>query len=112
MVIGFVGGRSAGAVYKAALEVEPEPVGTMVPRLELPPVIPFTSHVMPALVGTPKDAVKICASPRETLAAEGRREPAALQVIVMLALPELELSASLAAVTVTVAGEGGIAGAV
>jgi hypothetical protein len=111
-VIGFVRGKSAGAVYKAVLEVEPEPVGTIVPRLELPPEIPFTSHVMPAFVATQKDAVKIRGCPRETLATEGRREPAALQVMVMLALPELELSASLVAVTVTVAGEGGIAGAV
>jgi len=111
-VIGFARGKSAGAVYKAVLETDPEPVGTIVPTLELPPEIPFTSHVMPAPPATQKDTVKIRDCPRETLAADGRKEPPPLHVIAMLALPDLELSAVLVAVKVTVAGEGGIAGAV
>jgi hypothetical protein len=83
----------------------------MVPRLELPPGTPFTSHVMLAPVATQKNEVKICICPRDTFAAGGKREPVALQVIVTLALPDFELSAALVAVTATMEGEGGVAGA-
>jgi hypothetical protein len=86
-------------------------VGAIVPNLELPPETPFTSHVMFAPLATQKDAVKICVCPRETFAVGGKREPAALHVIVTLALPDFELSATLVAVTATIGGEGGIAGA-
>jgi hypothetical protein len=58
------------------------------------------------------DAVNDCVCPSATLAAEGEIEFVAAQVIVALALPDFELSAALAAVTVTVAGDGGTAGAV
>jgi hypothetical protein len=58
------------------------------------------------------DAVNDCVWPSATLAEEGEMEFVDAQVIVALALADFELSAALAAVTVTVAGDGGVAGAV
>jgi hypothetical protein len=58
------------------------------------------------------DAVNVCVWPRLTLAKSGEIEFVAAQVMVTLALPNFEPSAALVAVTVTVAGDGGAAGAV
>ncbi|MGH9690878.1 MAG: hypothetical protein ACRD4C_07345 [Candidatus Acidiferrales bacterium] len=58
------------------------------------------------------DAVKLAVWPSATLAVEGKIEFVAAHVIVTVALADSELSATLVAVTVTVAGEGGTAGAV
>jgi hypothetical protein len=57
-------------------------------------------------------AVKFCVCPSATLAAAGAIVFALAQVIVTLALPNFAASATLVAVTLTVAGDGGVAGAV
>jgi hypothetical protein len=57
-------------------------------------------------------AVKLCVWPRAILAALGAIEFALAQVMVALAFPNLAASATLVALTVTVAGDGGVAGAV
>ncbi|HVB57207.1 MAG TPA: hypothetical protein VNE63_12360 [Candidatus Acidoferrales bacterium] len=58
------------------------------------------------------DAVKLAVWPSATLAVEGEIEFVAAHVMVTVALADSELSVTLMAVTVTVAGEGGTAGAV
>jgi hypothetical protein len=78
----------------------------------VPPVIPLTSHAIVVPLGRQKEAVKVCVSPNPMLAAEGETEPDAEHVIVILALPDFELSAMLVAATLTVAGDGGTVGAV
>ena len=57
------------------------------------------------------DAVKGCVWPSPTLAEEGEIKFDAAHVIVTLAAPVFEASATLVAITFTVAGEGGAAGA-
>jgi hypothetical protein len=89
-----------------------EPLATIVPRVEFPPAIPFTSHTLLAPAGRQKDAVKVCCWPRPTFVESGEIEFVAAQVIVAVALPNFELSAALVAVTVTAGGEGGADGAV
>jgi hypothetical protein len=59
-----------------------------------------------------KDAVNVCVWPSPTLAARGEIEFVAAHVMVTLALPDFVLSAALAAVTVTVGGDGSASGAV
>jgi hypothetical protein len=97
-----------GAAYSAVLE----PFGAIVPSAEFPPAIPLTSHSMVAPAARQNDAVNDCVCPMPTLVAGGEIEFVAAHVIVALAFPNLELSAALVAVTVTVAGEGGADGAV
>jgi hypothetical protein len=57
-------------------------------------------------------AVKLCVWPSATLAALGAIVFALEQVIVTLALPNFAASATLVALTLTVAGDGVVAGAV
>jgi hypothetical protein len=84
----------------------------MIPRLELPFAIPFTSQVTVAPAARQNDAANDCGWPRAMLADAGEIEFVAVQSIVTLALPEPEVSATLVAVTVTTAGDGTAAGAV
>ena len=84
----------------------------MVPRLALPPAIPLTSHTIVVPLGRQKEAVNLCVCPSETFAVEGEIESDAEHVIVTVALPDLDESAALVAVTVTVAGDGRAIGAV
>jgi hypothetical protein len=107
-VIGFVEGTAAGAVYKAVFAV----ALTIVPTVAFPPVTPLASQVTAAPETRQNDAVNTCVWPSATFAAEGVIEFVAAQVMVTLALPDFELSATLVAVTVTVSGDGGVAGAV
>lgn len=108
MVIGFCDGRPAGAVYSA----EAGPLVVIVPSVELPPAIPFTSHIMLWPTARQNAAEKLCVPPKPTLADEGEIVPDAPQVIVTLAVPDLEVSSVLVAATVTVAREGSADGAV
>lgn len=84
----------------------------IVPTSELPPAMPFTSHATLAPAARQKEAENACVWPSPTFADGGEIEFVALHVTVALALPVFELSAALAAVIVTVAGDGGIGGAV
>jgi hypothetical protein len=95
----------------AALEGDPLPAGTIVPTLELPPAIPFTSQAIAELPATQKEAAKVFVCASVIAAEEGTRELPELQVMVTTELPDMEGSATLAAVTVTLAGEGTTAGA-
>ena len=108
MVTGWVEGRPAGAVYSAVLV----PEEAMVPSAALPPASPLTSQAMLEPEGRQKEAVKVCVWPSVTLAAAGAIELVAEQVMVVVALADFELSAVLVAVTVTLGGDGGTAGAV
>jgi hypothetical protein len=83
----------------------------MVPTVALPPAIPLTSHAVAVPPVAQKEAVNVCVCPSETFALVGEIE-SVVQVIVTVALPLFVLSATLVAVTVTVGGEGGSAGAV
>jgi hypothetical protein len=115
-VTGFVEGKSTGEVYAAVFMPDPDPdsdpPGAIVPRAELPPTAPFTSHVMRVPSGTQKDAVKICVCPRGTVVTGGEMTPMAAHLIVTLALADLELSAELVALIVSVEGDGATDGAV
>jgi len=104
----FGTGRSAGAVYTAVLA----PDGEIVPRVAVPPTIPFTSQVIVAAAARQNVATKFCVVPRPTLAEEGASELVAAQVIVAVALPAFVPSATLVAVTVTVGADGTTGGAV
>jgi hypothetical protein len=86
--------------------------GTIVPMAEFPPAMPFTSQVIEAPLARQKDAVKFCVPPRPSVAALGAIELLGAQTIVTLALADFDAFATLAAVIVTLAGEGGVAGAV
>jgi hypothetical protein len=83
-----------------------------VPTAALPPEIPFTSHASADPGGTHSEAAKVCEAPNATLAGDGEIEFVAAQLIVAVALPDFVPSAALVAVTVTLAGDGGAAGAV
>jgi hypothetical protein len=108
MVTGLVEGRLAGAVYCAALAL----VLRMVPSVALPPGMPFTSQTIVVVGAGQNEAVKVCVALSATLAEEGAIESAPEQATVTLAFADFEASATLVAVTVTVAGVGGAAGAV
>jgi hypothetical protein len=84
----------------------------IVPRLAFPPAMPLTSQVIAVPGATQNDAVKFSVCPNATLAVAGEIEFVLGQMIVALALPDLVPSATLVAVTLTVAGEGGAGGAV
>jgi hypothetical protein len=87
------------------------PLGEIVPIVELPLGIPLTSHAMAAPAAEQNDTlnVRVCAS--ETVAAGGEMLFVAEQVMVTLAVADLEGSATLVTVTLTVEGEGGTSGA-
>ena len=87
-------------------------VVTIVPRVALPPAVPFTSQAITVPGARQNAAVKLCVCPNATLAAPGAIVFALEQVIVTLAFPNFAASATLVALTLTVAGEGGVAGAV
>lgn len=82
------------------------------PTVEFPLAIPLTSHAAFVPAARQNEAENACVCPRATLAEGGEIELVALHVIVAVALPVFELSAALVAVIVTVAGDGGTAGAV
>jgi len=84
----------------------------IVPTVELPFAIPFTSHVIVAPAAMQNDAVNDWVWPSATLAVDGEIEFAFAHPMITVALPNFELSAVLVAVTVTMAGDGGTTGAV
>jgi hypothetical protein len=88
------------------------PVTAIVPMVAVPPTVPFTSQTIAVPAGTQKDAVNVCELPTATVAAAGETAFAVAHVTVTLALASFELSATLVAVTLTVDGDGGVAGAV
>jgi hypothetical protein len=100
-------GKSIGAVYRAVVEL----LGAIVPIAELPPAIPFTSHVIAVPAARQNEAVNVCVCARETVAADGEMVFVAEHVMVTLAVADLAGSATLVAVTLTVGGEGGKEGA-
>jgi hypothetical protein len=100
-------GKSIGAVYRAILA----PVGAILPIVELPPAIPFTTHGMEAPAARQNEAVKACVCARETVTVDGETVFVAEHVMVTLAVADFVGSATLVAVTLTVGGEGGTAGA-
>lgn len=77
-----------------------------------PPAIPSTSHTICVPFAGQSDAANVCVNPRATLADGGESAVDAAQVIVTVALADFVVSATLVAVTVTLAGEGTLAGAV
>jgi hypothetical protein len=83
-----------------------------VPRVALPPTVPFISQTMVAAGDMQNAAVNVCESASAALADEGETEVALEQVTVTLALANLELSATLAAVMTVGVVAGGTAGAV
>ena len=106
-VTGFGAGTVSGAVYTAVVA----PFAAIVPTVVLPPAIPFTSHVIPApLAQIAAENPSIIPSP--TLAVAGDSWLVAEHVIVTVALLDFAVSATLVAVTVTLAGVGTFAGAV
>ena len=105
---GFADGKVAGAVYCAVFA----PLLMMVPTVELPPGIPFTSQTIAAVAAGQNDAVKFCVEPSATFAEVGDMEVAPEQAMVTLALADFEVSATLVTVTVTVGGVGVTEGAV
>jgi|SRR5215469_7038275 len=82
------------------------------PVVELPPAIPFTSQVIVVPSATQSDVVKLSVAPVAMLTFAGEIEFAAAHETVTLAVADFEESAMLVAVTDTIAGAGGIAGAV
>jgi hypothetical protein len=84
----------------------------IVPTVALPLITPFTSQVIVALPALQNDAESDCVLPSETFAAEGEIEFVSEHVTVTLALADFKLSATLAAVTLTIGGDGGRSGAV
>ena len=101
-------GKLVGAAYCAAFAL----VLTTVPNVALPPGTPFTSQTIAVVGAGQKEAVKVCVALSATLAEEGEMEFVPEQATVTLAFADFEVSATLVAVTVTVAGVGGATGAV
>jgi hypothetical protein len=108
MVTGLVEGKLVGAVYCAAFAL----VLTMVPSVGFPPGTPFTSQTIVVAGAGQNEAVNVCVALSATFAEAGEMEFAPEQATVTLAFADFEVSATLVAVTVTVAGVGGAAGAV
>jgi hypothetical protein len=100
-------GKSIGAAYSAVFAL----LGAMVPIVELPAAIPLTSHAMGAPVARQNEAVNACVCARETVTADGEIVFVAEHVMVTLAVADLVASATLVAVTLTIEGDGGTAGA-
>lgn len=84
---------------------------TIVPIVESPPAIPFTSHVIEMPEAPQKEAMNVCVCARFTSAEGGEMELCDEHVTVTPALADFDGSAALIAVTVTLGGEGGTAGA-
>src|ERR1700740_1341484 len=99
-------GKSIGAVYRAIFA----PVGAILPIVELPLAIPFTSHARGAPAARQNEAVKACVCARETVTADGEMVFVAEHVMVTLAVADFVGSATLVAVTPTLKGDGGTAG--
>src|SRR4029077_7989066 len=78
----------------------------------LPPAIPFTSQVIAVPGARQNVAAKLCVCPSAKLTALGAIVFALEQVIVTPAFPNFAASATLVALTITVAGDGGVAGAI
>ena len=108
IVTGFVTGSVAGAVYSALLA----PVTAIVPSAELPFAAPFTSHVIVPLPLPQNVAAKLWLCAKARVTAAGEIEFVVAQTMVTVALADFVESATLVAVTVTFAGEGGKTGAV
>jgi len=87
-------------------------VTTIIPKVALPPGIPFTSQKICAPGAAHSDAVNVWSWPRPRLAVAGAMELVAEQVMVTVAVPDFVGSAVLVAAIVTVGGEGTEAGAV
>ena len=100
-------GKEDGAVKTAEVGL----VTTIVPKTELPPAIPFTSHTNCVAAGVHRIAVKVCDFPNPRLAVVGEIE-FWLHCSVTVALAKAEGSATLRAVTVTEGTAGIVAGAV
>ena len=100
-------GKSVGAVYAAVFV----PVGAIVPIVELPSGTLLTSHAMAAPAARQNDTLNVCVCASETVAVGGEMAFVAEHVMVTLAVADLMGSATLVTVTLTVAGEGGTAGA-
>jgi hypothetical protein len=100
-------GKSVGAVYTAVFAL----LDAIVPIAELPLGIPLTSHAMVAPAAKQNDKLNVCVCASETVAAGGEIVFVAEQVMVTLAVVDLEGSATLVTMTLTVEGEGGTAGA-
>lgn len=88
------------------------PVVAIVPTVELPPAMPLTSHAIAVPAAMHNKAEKLCVAPTETFADEGEIEFPAAQEIVTVAVADFDGSATLVAVTETLGGTGGNAGAV
>lgn len=84
----------------------------MVPSVELPPGIPFTSQTIAVVAAGQNEAVKFCVKPSPTFAEVGDMEFVPEQAMVTLALADFEVSATLVTMTVTVGGVGVAEGAV
>jgi hypothetical protein len=100
-------GTSVGAVYRAVVAL----LGAILPIVESPPAIPFTSHAREAPVARQNEAVNICVCARETVTVDGETVFVAEHVMVTLAVADFVASATLLAVTLTVEGDGGTSGA-
>jgi hypothetical protein len=100
-------GKSIGPVYRAVFAL----LGAIVPIVELPLGIPSTSHAMMAPAAEQNDTLNVCVCASETVVAGGEMVFVAEHVMVTLAVADLEGSATLVTVTLTVEGEGGTAGA-
>ena len=83
----------------------------ILPTVELPSAIPFTSHAMEAPAARQNEAVKACVCARETVTADGEMVFVAEHVMVTLAVADFVGSATLVAVALTVEGDGGTSGA-
>jgi hypothetical protein len=97
-------GTAAGAIYM--------PIAEIVPTVELPPVTPLTCQVTAVFDELATVAVKACEPVAVTVAVPGMTETEIAGTRVTCAEPDLLVSAAATAVTLTVAGEGTIAGAV
>ena len=96
-----------GAVYRAVFAL----LRAIVPIVELPLGIPLTSHAMVAPAVEQNDTLNVCVCASGTVATGGEMVFVAEHVMVALAVADLEGSATLVTVTLTVEGEGGTAGA-
>jgi hypothetical protein len=100
-------GKFVGAVYTAVFTL----LGAIVPIAKLPLGIPLTSHAMVAPAAKQNDTLNVCVCASETVAAGDEMVFVAEHVMVTLAVADLEGSATLVTVTLTVEGEGGTVGA-
>jgi hypothetical protein len=98
-------GTVAGAMYM--------PIAEIVPTVEFPPLTPLTRQVTAVFVEFATVAVKACEPvPAVTVDVPGATETDIAGTMVTCAEPDLFMSAAATAVTVTVAGDGRVVGAV